>query len=95
MNFAYGNYGNYGSMLHKLTAIDCDTGATYTLIDWEFIGYPGGGDVLYSKTIDADVVTKLAGKSNIQLVWQFADTQKLDSPFNNRLYLTNIGFVIE
>lgn len=95
MNFAYGNYGNYGSMLHKLTAIDCDTGATYTLIDWEFIGYPGGGDASYSKTIDADVVTKLAGKSNIQLVWQFADTQKLDCPFNNRLYLTNIGFVIE
>lgn len=91
----YGNYGNYGSALHKLVAIDCDTGKTYTLIDWEFWSYPGGGDLQYIKTIDGEIVSELAGKTNVQLIWQFNDTQKKDSVYNNRMYLTNIGFVIE
>ncbi len=94
-NFTYGNYGNYGSCLQKLITIDPETGKVYNLIDWEFLSYPGGGDMNYSRTIDKDIANALAGKTSVLLVWQFSNTKKIDSPSDNRLYFSQIGFVIE
>ena len=92
-DFVYSNYGNYTSMVHKLIAID-DEGNVYTLVDWDFFQGPGT-DVQKTYTINSDVAQALSGKSNVTLIWQFNDSQKIDSVFNNRMYITNVTFNIQ
>lgn len=87
--FTFSNYGNYTSILYKLSAVD-ENGIVYILNDWNYFVGPGT-DVAFKKAIPDATAQAISGKS-VSLLLQFNDSEKIDSPYNNRMYITNYAF---
>lgn len=88
--FTFSNYGNYTSILYKLSAVDED-GNVYILNDWGFFAGPGS-DVAFTKAIPSETAQAISGKS-VSLLLQFNDSEMIDSPYQNRLYMTAPAFM--
>jgi hypothetical protein len=88
--FTFSNYGNYTSILYKLSAVDKD-GNVYILNDWGFFAGPGS-DVAFTKAIPSETAQAISGKS-VSLLLQFNDSEMIDSPYQNRLYMTAPAFM--
>jgi len=87
--FTFSNYGNYTSILYKLSAVD-DNGMVYVLNDWNYLVGPGS-DFAFKKAIPDATAQAISGKS-VSLLLQFNDSEKIDSTYNNRMYITNYAF---